>query len=52
MIVRRGQGLVIVEGDPASVRFGAAFIDEARKAGYSLRFPVEVARQHGHGTDL
>jgi hypothetical protein len=51
MIVRRGQGLVIVEGDPASIRFGADFIDGARKAGYSLRFPVEVARQHGHGTD-
>jgi hypothetical protein len=52
MTVRRGQGLVIVGGDPASIRFAADFIDDARKAGYSLRFPVEVARQHGHGTDL
>jgi len=47
LTVRRGQGLVIVEGDSASVGFAADFIDGARGAGYSLRFPVEVARQHG-----
>ncbi len=47
LTVRRGQGLVIVEGDHTSVGFAADFVDSARGAGYSLRFPVEVARQHG-----
>lgn len=47
LTVRRGHGLVVVEGDQDSVRFAADFIDDARGAGYSLRFPVEVARQHG-----
>jgi polysaccharide deacetylase 2 family uncharacterized protein YibQ len=47
LTVRRGQGVVIVEGDHTSVGFAADFIEAAREAGYSLRFPVEVARQHG-----
>jgi len=47
MTVRRGQGLVTVEGNSAAIAFASDFVAGARAAGYSLRFPVEVARQHG-----
>jgi hypothetical protein len=50
--VRRGYGLVTVEGRPADIEFAAVFVNEARSEGYALRFPVEVARQHGAGLSV
>jgi len=49
LTVRRGYGLVTVEGRAADIEFASEFVSETRKEGYALRFPVEVARQHGSG---
>ena len=45
--VRRGYGMVTFEGAEVDLPFVTDFVEWAREDGYALRFPVEVARQHG-----
>jgi hypothetical protein len=47
LAVRRGYGLVTLEGNEVDIEYAAEFVSQAREEGYALRFPVEVARQHG-----
>ncbi|MEE2829533.1 MAG: hypothetical protein VX498_10110 [Myxococcota bacterium] len=49
LTVRRGHGVVTVDGTDAGIASAETFIEGLRKDGYSLRFAVEVARQHGEG---
>jgi len=47
LTVRRGHGIVTIDGTPSGIKTLSEFIAEAREDGYSLRFPNEVAQQHG-----
>ena len=47
LTVRRGYGIVTVEGTEEGLAAAEAFIQASREDGYSLVFPTEVARLHG-----
>ncbi len=47
LTVRRGYGLVTVDGTEDGLSAAASFIRASREDGYSLVFPTEVARLHG-----
>lgn len=44
LAVRRGHGIITVDGTGEGLALLEAFIEDARADGYAIRFPVEVAR--------
>jgi len=49
LAVRRGYGIVTVDASDAGIAEAEAFVEGVKAEGYSILFPVEVARMHAVG---